>query len=594
MSNDHSQLESNNHRDHYDSGTHAHEEAHARAHARAHAEGRAHAHEHAYAEGHAHAHEHMLLNGGRSLELVDVETAGVDLTTEAGLKRLRTIFEEQNISPDVPPDSSREQVWLSGNIDTFLKGGDETNGQYALFDIFIPPNAGPPTHLHTRGDEAFYIIDGEISFQVGNETFEGTPGDLIAYTRGEVHAFRNLGSEPARMLILAAPAEFEHFLREAGQPVTDPAAPVPSDDIAKVTAAGIKFGIELYPEALILGNVATHEGGITLYGDQRSEALVGSDAGDLIIGRGGNDQLYGAYGDDTIIGGNANDVVNGGEGRDLISGREGHDLLTGGADRDTFLIRRGAGTDTITDFFGLGTGSRPSSDVISKFDRLKFEGPELIARNMRLAQDGDNLQISFEGVEETGVILRNFDLENLENLGKKVNASLKVGNIVFAGEEASSDSFDIFNQDHQRNSIFNRNTVTFLNNLDNMTRGFDHSDDVINGQGGNDVLFGLSGDDLLRGEAGNDVLDGGENDDALLGGAGADSFVLRAGDGTDSILDFEDGFDSLLLENLLFSDLTISQESNGTYISLVNSNEALALLTGVDASSITTADFIVA
>jgi hypothetical protein len=52
-------------------------------------------------------------------------------------------------------------------------------------------------------------------------------------------------------------------------------------------------------------------------------------------------------------------------------------------------------------------------------------------------------------------------------------------------------------QTQQSNTVFNQNSVTFLNDLDNHTSGLDKSNDVINGQGGNDYLEGLSGDDVL-------------------------------------------------------------------------------------------------
>ena len=158
------------------------------------------------------------------------QSTGIDVRSPAGLERVRALFESQNISPDVPPDSSLEQIWLSGNLDTFLATGEDTQGQYALFDIVVPSNAGSPTHLHTREDEAFYVVDGKITFQVGNRVFTGTAGDLIPYTRDQVHAFKNLETETARILLLAAPAGLDQFFREAGQKVSDPSLSPPLDE----------------------------------------------------------------------------------------------------------------------------------------------------------------------------------------------------------------------------------------------------------------------------------------------------------------------------------------------------------------------------
>ncbi len=88
-------------------------------------------------------------------------------------------------------------------------------------------------------------------------------------------------------------------------------------------------------------------------------------------------------------------------------------------------------------------------------------------------------------------ILKDFALENLDNLSKAPGATVNLGNILFDGDRTIQDSFDVFNAEDIRKFLFNRNTVTFLNDLDNVVFGF--NDDVINGQGGNDRLFGLGG-----------------------------------------------------------------------------------------------------
>ena len=126
----------------------------------------------------------------------------------------------------------------------------------------------------------------------------------------------------------------------------------------------------------------------------------------------------------------------------------------------------------------------------------------------------------------------------LDNLSEATGASEDIGNILFDGQAKIEDSFDVFNANQQRGKVFNKNSVTFLNDLDNNTQGFNDSNDVINGQGGNDKLEGLSGDDLLRGGAGNDTLTGGVANDTLTGGPGNDLFVLAAGAGTGTITDF--------------------------------------------------------
>ncbi|MBF2027953.1 MAG: calcium-binding protein [Oscillatoriales cyanobacterium C42_A2020_001] len=273
--------------------------------------------------------------------------------------------------------------------------------------------------------------------------------------------------------------------------------------------------------------MAKQGGSDILQGTANNDTLNGTDASNVIVGGAGNDLINANGGNDLVFGNEGGDTINGGLGDDTIAGGEGDDILAGGGGKDQFLIRQGDGTETIADFRGFGQGSTASADAIAEADVIRFEGAELTARNMILTQEGQNLAITFDGVENTKVILSNFNLENLENL--PIQGGQSLGNILFDGQTIIQDSFDVVNTDAQLTTIFNRNSVTFLNDLNNTIQGFDNSDDVINGLGGDDALNGLSGNDLLRGGAGSDILNGGTGDDTLDGGIGADQMVGGAG-----------------------------------------------------------------
>ncbi|MHC5597767.1 MAG: beta strand repeat-containing protein [Nostoc sp.] len=253
-----------------------------------------------------------------------------------------------------------------------------------------------------------------------------------------------------------------------------------------------------------------------------------------------NDNIVGNSGNDTLSGGGGNDTIIGGAGNDILTGVNGNDILTGGAGNDEFVYNINIGfssnfdigTDIITDFGGIGKGSNPSATVIASLDTLQFIGSGFTAQNLQLTQNGNNSEITFENVANTKVILQNFKLENLDNLPAN-SSRLAIGNILFDGQTSITDSFDVFDAKSTQTSLFNRNTVTFLNDLDNNITGFDNSNDVINGQGGDDIIDGKSGNDLLRGGVGNDTLDGGTGNDTLDGGTGND--LLRGGVGNDTL-----------------------------------------------------------
>ncbi|MBE9064303.1 DVUA0089 family protein [cf. Phormidesmis sp. LEGE 11477] len=122
--------------------------------------------------------------------------------------------------------------------------------------------------------------------------------------------------------------------------------------------------------------------------------------------------------------------------------------------------------------------------------------------------------------------------------------------------------------------------------------------DRIGGKAGNDILSGNAGDDLIWGDDGDDIIMGGLGNDTLVGdnfsnGSGSDLFVFGNGDGTDTILDFEVGIDRIgLVEGeLMFADLTITQDGNNALLGVTSSGETLAILNGVQASALTQSSF---
>ncbi|WP_017719459.1 putative Ig domain-containing protein [Kamptonema formosum] len=307
-------------------------------------------------------------------------------------------------------------------------------------------------------------------------------------------------------------------------------------------------------------------------------------AGQTLTGTAENDTLYGSA---------RNDSIDGGAGSDTIIGLFDSDTITGGRGNDVFVIRRGDGADIITDFAGVGRGGNPSQATIAAADILQFDGAGLTASNMLLTQNGADLTVSFEGVPDTSVTLKNFALENLDNILKSTGSDADLGNILFDGETENQDGFDVINSELPFNrTIYQENTTTFLNDLNNFTHGFDNSSDTINGQGGNDTLSGLSGDDVLRGGAGDDLLNSGLGNDTLIGGSGRDLFSLGKNNGSETITDFEDGTDLMALrKGFQFSELSITSGSTGTNICLASTGEVLMFLQGVESNLIGAQDF---
>ena len=270
------------------------------------------------------------------------------------------------------------------------------------------------------------------------------------------------------------------------------------------------------------------------------------------------------------------------------------ETASGDGGQKTFDFTRGDSLGLVTHFGGVGTGSKPTKATVAEADTLKFTGEGLTAKNLALTSEEKDLIVGFMGIPDTQVLLKNTTLEDIDNLP---NAATNLDNLQFDGQLGAQDNFDVFDTASTRNQIWNRNSVTFLNDWDNVVTGFDGSDDVINGQGGNDRLTGLGGDDTLRGESGDDVLYGGAGNDTLTGGTGRDVFAIAAGKGADTMTDFNLSENDRigLAGGLTVNQLLITQgtgsDSNNTLISVASSDELLATLLGVQANTITSAAF---
>ncbi|MGF2040132.1 MAG: beta strand repeat-containing protein [Nostoc sp. CmiVER01] len=307
-------------------------------------------------------------------------------------------------------------------------------------------------------------------------------------------------------------------------------------------------------------------------GDGIDDLIIGASRGQSYVVFGGKNigsggtpgKLTGTPGADTLFGKPSNN----------IDGLNAKDTLTGNGGQDKFVFHSSDRNDIITDFGGVGQGYNPSSAVIANVDTLQFIGSGLTAQNLQLTQKSNNLEVTFENVASTKVTLQNFLLENLDNL-PAISSRPATGNILFDGQTSITDSFDVIDANSTQTSIFNKNTITFLNDLNNNITGFENSNDVINGQGGDDKINGLSGNDLLRGGAGNDILIGGAGNDTLVGDAGADKFFyntnapfVSSAVGVDTISDFNHSQgDKIILDKTTFNAIT---SATGTGFSNAN------------------------
>lgn len=145
-----------------------------------------------------------------------------------------------------------ERIAIAGDVYTVLASGAETGGAYSLFDAIVPPGGGPPFHIHEREDEAFYILEGEMTFFTEGKEIVASSGSLVHLPRGGTHRFQNRGSHPARMLIQVTPAGIENYFRKAGF-VLNSSGEIPDtlspEALQRLVEYAPEFGLKILPPA---------------------------------------------------------------------------------------------------------------------------------------------------------------------------------------------------------------------------------------------------------------------------------------------------------------------------------------------------------
>lgn len=113
-----------------------------------------------------------------------------------------------------------------------------TGGALGMTELRVPPGAETPLHLHRNEDEILHVLEGDFRFWCGEWERSAGAGATVVLPRGVVHAFRNVGKAPGRMLEIAAPGGFEKFFEQCG-------AQRPDTTQAERLALGAKYGVEI-------------------------------------------------------------------------------------------------------------------------------------------------------------------------------------------------------------------------------------------------------------------------------------------------------------------------------------------------------------
>jgi len=151
-----------------------------------------------------------------------------------------------DLLPRSVPHLSAERIEGHGGWFTFLAVGDQTGGAYALIETANDPSTGVRLHVHEREDETWFVLEGEYTFQVGNQIFRAHAGDYVFGPRRVPHSYANRTGTLARALIMVTPAGFEGFWRESARLGADASAHL---------VLGEKYGVRFVSDVKVGGSI---------------------------------------------------------------------------------------------------------------------------------------------------------------------------------------------------------------------------------------------------------------------------------------------------------------------------------------------------
>ncbi len=151
------------------------------------------------------------------------------------------------IQPGLIHSGAGRRLAIPGGICTIKATGKDTGGTYAMIEMLIPPQGGPPPHIHSREIESFYILEGSLSFWLSDRKFSGSAGSLIIAPPGLTHTFKNEEDATVRVLLLITPAGLEEFFQEVGISIREESAlseQFTPESLERMVTTASKYGVE--------------------------------------------------------------------------------------------------------------------------------------------------------------------------------------------------------------------------------------------------------------------------------------------------------------------------------------------------------------
>jgi quercetin dioxygenase-like cupin family protein len=147
--------------------------------------------------------------------------------------------------PFVVAPGEGDPRWVTGSLDTIKATAEQTGGAFGLVESTERKGDAPPLHVHDREDEAYYVIEGALTFFIGDQTIDAPAGSLVFAPRRIPHTYR-VDAPTSRILAINVPGGWEGFFDEADTSAigtTDP--PDAAPDFERLGQIAARYGVEI-------------------------------------------------------------------------------------------------------------------------------------------------------------------------------------------------------------------------------------------------------------------------------------------------------------------------------------------------------------
>ena len=132
------------------------------------------------------------------------------------------------LEPAAVRTSEGEARWWFGGLAEIKATAADTGGQMTIVEVTQHPGAEAPLHVHYRDDEGFWVLEGDVTFEVGDQTIAASAGDYVFGPRDIPHRF-TIGDQGCRMLFILVPGGIEDLIRATSEPAPSRTLPPPPE-----------------------------------------------------------------------------------------------------------------------------------------------------------------------------------------------------------------------------------------------------------------------------------------------------------------------------------------------------------------------------